>query len=101
MNMTLTLNGKLINATQCTDKYQSIPGAVRCSIGHAIDGERLHPLPPKIQAFGRTEKGVLVQGGEYKELNEGDWYLIRNGETQGIIMDNATFNYVFKDELGI
>lgn len=101
--MTLTLNGKLINATQCKNRYRGIEGAVTCTLNHDyLDNgvaTSLTPVPPGLEVFGSTTMGVRVQNDQYQEMKSGDWYLIRNNETQGIILDDATFKYIFEDEL--
>ena len=102
--MTLTLNKEFIHATQCTNRYRGVEGAVRCTADEHFEDDKfvatLTPVPAGLEVFGTSCLGVLVQGGKYQEMNVGDWYLLRHGETQGIILDDATFKYVFRNELG-
>jgi hypothetical protein len=104
--MNMTLNGKLINATQCTNTAQSIPGAVRCTITEMMSStgkyeKDLTPVPKGLEVFGITAIGVQVQDGKYQEMYQGDWYLIRPNETAGIVVSDQVFKYMFKDELGL
>ena len=104
--MTLTLNGKLINATQCTNANGDIEGAVRCTASHTIlgagqYGEELTPVPKGLQVFGPTRMGVKTVGDKYTQMHENDWYLVYTNEEVGVVLTNEAFCYMFADELGI
>ena len=103
--MTLTLNGKLINATQCIAANGNIEGAVRCTARHTVQGaglygEELTPVPKGLQALGPTRMGVKTVGNKYTEMHANDWYLVYPGEDQGIVLTNEAFCFIFASELG-